>query len=627
MTVPSLFGDSESHEGLAAVTAEAIEPRRSAAAATSSLYRKYRPQSFDSDELVGQEHIVRTLQNAVRLNKVAHAYLFCGPRGTGKTTTARVLAKAINCLQDDPSLRPCNACENCLAINTGASPDIVEIDAASNRGIDDIRDLRERVRYAPAQLRSKVYIIDEAHQITGAAANAFLKTLEEPPAHTRFILATTDPEELLPTIVSRCQRFDFRRVSLDDMVRRLQTVAKLEGISVEADALRLIARHATGSLRDALGLFERLALGSAVAGEPSDTSSITVADVTAALGLSKNDRVEGLVAALGRRDAGEALRVVQDAVDEGEDPRQLNRQLLAYLRLLLLERSGGTGDADARARQLAAMFSLAELAAMARRFGEIDFSIKHAPFPQLPLEVALVEAVAIAATEPTRPHSRERPVEEVRAESAAAAPAPPTSLRDRVRAPTSIREHSTPEPARSSQIEPAAITPLRSMPAAEAVFSGAPIDNGSFDIERIVGLWPNVRADVKALNRRIEALLSEVDPVAISGNQITLAVPYPFHRDKLNSDDVRETVGGVLSRLLGRDISLQCILRSEMVAAPIKSASIEDSEPPRAQPDDGSAVDEEERARVRVRAAMNIFDAEEIREAEATEQLSPSTDS
>ena len=184
-----------------------------ATASTSSLYRKYRPQSFDSDELVGQEHIVRTLQNAVRLDRVAHAYLFCGPRGTGKTTTARLLAKAINCLQDDPSLRPCNACANCVAINAGASPDIIEIDAASNRGIDDIRDLRERVRYAPAQLRSKVYIIDEAHQITGAAANAFLKTLEEPPAHTRFILATTDPEELLPTIVSRCQRFDFRRVS------------------------------------------------------------------------------------------------------------------------------------------------------------------------------------------------------------------------------------------------------------------------------------------------------------------------------------------------------------------------------------------------------------------------------
>src|SRR5215212_6875592 len=289
MTVPSFFGDSDSHEGPAKITTPAMDRPSSVAgsASTSSLYRKYRPQSFDSDELVGQEHIVRTLQNAVRLDKVAHAYLFSGPRGTGKTTTARVLAKAINCLQDDPSLRPCNACANCLAINAGASPDIVEIDAASNRGIDDIRDLRERVRYAPAQLRSKVYIIDESHQITGAAANAFLKTLEEPPAHTRFILATTDPEELLPTIVSRCQRFDFKRVSLDDIVRRLQTISALEGISVDADALRLIARNATGSLRDALGLLEQLALGlgSAVSSEDSSPVAITSADVTAALGL------------------------------------------------------------------------------------------------------------------------------------------------------------------------------------------------------------------------------------------------------------------------------------------------------------------------------------------------------
>src|SRR5215204_1706076 len=253
MTVPSLFGDSDSHERHAPLRANTSEPPRSVATSTSSLYRKYRPQSFDSDELVGQEHIVRTLQNAVRLDRVAHAYLFSGPRGTGKTTTARVLAKAINCLHDDPGLRPCNTCLNCQAINAGASPDVIEIDAASNRGIDDIRDLRERVRYAPAQLRSKVYIIDEAHQITGAAANAFLKTLEEPPAHTRFILATTDPEELLPTIVSRCQRFEFRRVNVDDMTRRLQTVSDLEGISIEVDGLRMIARHATGSLRDALG--------------------------------------------------------------------------------------------------------------------------------------------------------------------------------------------------------------------------------------------------------------------------------------------------------------------------------------------------------------------------------------
>src|SRR5829696_868525 len=629
MKVPSLFGDSDDLEGPAPMPAEQLATSMSSTglASVSSLYRKYRPQSFDSDELVGQEHIVRTLQNAVRLDRVAHAYLFSGPRGTGKTTTARVLAKAINCLHDDPSQRPCNACLSCHAINAGASPDFIEIDAASNRGIDDIRDLRERVRYAPAQLRSKVYIIDESHQITGAAANAFLKTLEEPPAHTRFILATTDPEELLPTIVSRCQRFDFRRVSADAIVRRMQTVAALEGLSVEPDALRLIARHATGSLRDALGLLEQLALGSAISGEEPGPQSITAADVTAALGLSRNDRVEGLVAALGHRDAGEALRIVQGAVDDGEDPRQLNRQLLAYLRLLLIERSSSTGDADGRARELASMFSLLELAALARRFGEIDFTIKHSPYPQLPLEVALVEAAAAAASEPgSKSGGTERPVEQPQSDPVPSTPARPTSLRDRVRSTSSIREMPAPDSVRSDSAEPATITPLRSIPVAEAPIMTVPTEDGAFGIEHIAELWPNVRADVKALNRRVEALLSEVDPVAISGNQITLAVPYPFHRDKLNSDDVRETVGGVLSRLLGKEISLVCILRSEMAAVPVQSSSIPDQAPSANQPDDGLGAAEEERARVRIRAAMNIFDAEEISMAEATSRPVSSPD-
>ena len=627
MTAPSLFGDSESHERAFSQTEEPIGVAPSSAArssSTSSLYRKYRPQSFDSEELVGQDYVVRTLRNAISLDRVAHAYLFSGPRGTGKTTTARVLAKAINCLVDDPSKRPCQVCANCLAINAGASPDIIEIDAASNRGIDDIRDLRERVRYAPAQLHSKVYIIDEAHQITGAAANAFLKTLEEPPSHTRFILATTDPEELLPTIVSRCQRFEFRRVNAEDMTRRLQTVAELEGIPVETDALRMIARHATGSLRDALGLLEQLSLLSAPTSSNSGTAMITASDVTAALGLSRNDRVERLVEAIGRRDAGAALRIVQDAVDDGEDPRQLNRQVLSYLRLLLFARSGGAPEADSRARELAGTFSLSELATLARRFGEIDFSIKHAPFPQLPLEVALVESSVTPPGEPSHEvRAQGRPAEE-KTSNPMPQQARPTSLRDRVRAPSALRDAPSPAVLIETPADPTPITQLRPAPPPPPVANAKPSSGPAFNVEQIAELWPSVRADVKALNRRVEALLSEVDPVAISGSQITLAVPYPFHRDKLNSDEVRDTVGGVISRLLGQPISLVCILRGEMTPdAPVRTAAeVRFEAAP--QPRIGLVAEEEERARIRLRAAMNIFDAEEIPEAGVpSEPISP----
>ncbi|MFN8664016.1 MAG: DNA polymerase III subunit gamma/tau [Thermomicrobiales bacterium] len=610
---------------------------------TSSLYRKYRPNSFAADELVGQSHIVRTLQNAVRLNRVGHAYLFSGPRGTGKTTTARLLAKAVNCLAEDPAQRPCNVCANCIAINSGSSPDVIEIDAASNRGIDDIRDLRDKVRYAPTQLPSKVYIIDEAHQITGAAANAFLKTLEEPPAHSRFILATTDPEELLPTIVSRCQRFEFRRHSAEDMARRLRTVADHEGFQVSEDALLLIGRHATGSLRDALGLLEQLALQAGNGEQP-----IEVADVRAALGLSRNERVEAIVAALGARDAATALSVVQASVDEGEDPRQLNRQLTAFLRSLMLERAGASQSSDATAMDLAQRFSLHELAAQAQRFAEIDFNIKHSPFPQLPLEIAIVSATTSSdlAASPDRQINEHRPDTSLRsfeqAPPSVEAPSAPrvTSLRDRVRNPGAAREATSPpsrEPAvtepQPPRVEPAPITPLRSAPApAQPVQPPVPVVGAAggdvYDVAQVAELWPRIRSDVKAVNRRIEALLSEVDPVAISETEVTLAVPYPFHRDKLNSDEVRETVADVLSRNLGRKVTIACVLRGEYVApmaAPqaaaqaatrviaVESAPAVDPDAAPLDVDPGDDADE-----ARLQAARNLLDAEEIEEAEFT---------
>ena len=550
-----------------------------------------------SDDLVGQEHVVQTLRNAIRLNRIGHAYLFCGPRGTGKTTTARLLAKAVNCQDPDPDVRPCGVCDACVSIARGSATDVIEIDAASNRGIDDIRELRERVKYAPAQLHTKFYIIDEAHQITGAAANAFLKTLEEPPAHTKFVLATTDPEELLATIVSRCQRFDFRRITLDAMIARLRTVADAEGLTVEPDAFPVIARHATGSLRDALGLLDQLA----VYRDRAQTDGVITADlVRTLLGVSRNDRVETLVTAMADRDAALALGTVNGAVEAGEDPRQLNRQLVAYLRVLLHQRAGGSPDADAKAQELAARFDLQELADLARRFSETDYRIRHSPYGQLPLEIALVAGIlrpdpnaiqaaaapvavaqAAASTQPSAPSRPSSPDLEPADRDLLAKP-PSTALRDRIRmAPGNKPPAVAPSNGRSLREDPPAPSGSTAAPEAPPTASAsAPVaanggsQAGGNDLEHLVELWPRVCGDVKAVNRRIEALLKEADPVVVTTDLITIATAYDFHKSKLNADDVRPVIEDVLGRLLGRHVNVTCVLRTDVVAsAPSRAAA------------------------------------------------------
>ncbi len=683
MSAPSLFGfetpsiqpaDPSPLDG--GPMPETPTPVGGGGSRTQSLYRKYRPQTFQSVDLVGQEHVVQTLRNAILLNRIAHAYLFCGPRGTGKTTTARLLAKAVNCLDPDPLSRPCNACASCLAIASGAATDVIEIDAASNRGIDDIRDLRERVKYAPTQLKTKFYIIDEAHQITGPAANAFLKTLEEPPGHTKFVLATTDPEELLPTIVSRCQRFDFRRIALEPMVERLRTVAAAEGLTVEEEAFPVIARHATGSLRDALGLLDQLAVyqeQDAEAGGP-----ISADAVRALLGVSRNERVETLVEALATRDPGLALGTVNAAVEAGEDPRQINRQLVAYLRVLLHQRAGGSADADDRARALASRFDLLELADLTRRFGEIDYKIRHAAFSQLPLEVTLVEGIlrrggtgregrAVSpegefATQGPTPSSAAPPAVPTTRGTTPPLPSetaalvdetppshrpPSTSLRDRVRGQSAAAAAS---PSNDGAMVHRA--PTRAPAGGEQArrpTDGTPVDrpasqdtradqHGGLDVERIADLWPRIRQDVKAINRRIEALLSSVDPIAVHGDQIVLVAAYEFHRNRHNADEVRQVVEQAIGRLVGRQVRISCVLRGELppATAPQVTASApgsalnpvdgpDPSAPPSgsftnpsssapaqpiAEPVSETHSDDDDR---RLQAAKNIFDAEEIR--------------
>jgi DNA polymerase III subunit gamma/tau len=565
---------------------------------TQSLYRKYRPQTFRADELVGQDPIVRTLKNSIVLNRVAHAYLFAGPRGTGKTTTARILAKAVNCLDPNPENRPCNKCPACNAILRGSTTDIIEIDAASNRGIDDIRELRERVKFAPTFLRTKFYIVDEAHQITGAAANAFLKTLEEPPSHTKFLLATTDPEQLLPTIVSRCQRFDFRRISQDQIVGRLALVASAEGIEVDRAALEIISDHSSGSLRDALGLLDQLAVfGNR--DESHDKACITEDEVNRFLGISKNERVELLVEALAERDAGRALSLLGEAIDAGEDPRQLNRQLTSYLRTLMYLLAGDRSPIDSRAADLSRRFSLLEVAQLSRRFSEADFKIRHASLPHLPLEISLVEAIL-------RPTAAEFESPSSRMQSAAEAPASHavwvTDNRKTIREqpkPTREERQADPQSEKTSTAQDIVLV------AGEAL-----------SIERLHDLWPKIRMDVKARDRRIEALLSSCDPGTVRGDEVTLVTNYKFHSEKINEDYARSMIEDVIARLVDHNVNIICQLRGSATTATSAGQSPvsnnENANDPETQEPKMTAEDRPDEDR-RVTAAKNIFDAEEVK--------------
>lgn len=572
---------------------------------TQSLYRKYRPTTFASDELVGQEHISRTLQNAIAGDRVAHAYLFCGPRGTGKTSTARLLAKAVNCLDPEPANRPCNVCTACVAINSNRATDVIEIDAASNRGIEDMRDLREQVKYAPTQLRNKFYIIDEAHRLTKDAFNAFLKTLEEPPPNTVFVLATTEPEDLLETVASRCQRFDFHRIPADKMAAHLRNVATLEGIEIEDDALEIIVRQATGSARDAVGLLDMLAVS---AGKDGD-QTIRAVLVRQMLGLSQDQRTVALIEAIAGKDLEGGLRTINDAVDAGQDMRSFGRQVIAALRLLMLLRAGANPtEADETLRTLANRFELPDLLRINRLFSEVDFAIKNGGFPQLPIELALVgsivddrPAAAPAVIAPERSVDPVNPAVPPRRQDAPGKPAP-VELKDR-------------QPERQSAPRPSSKT---------AAVKPAAVLNTDGTLGVFVTNWELIRTEVKTADRKVDALLASTDPVEFREGTLYLVAAYPFHRGKLNESKVRQVIEDAIDRAVQQQVNVMTVLHDELqsTASPRGGgggggtpetngvSSSRESQPAPEDPDPPAEdVDEE----AFVSRAIAIFEAEEIR--------------
>ena len=359
---------------------------------SQSLYRKWRSQTFD--DLVGQEPIIRTLKNALRSDNVKHAYLFTGPRGTGKTSTARLLAKTVNCSNPKDG-EPCNECLQCREITSGNSFNVIEIDAASNRGIDNIRDLREKVMMPPSSGKYKVYVLDEAHMLTNEAFNALLKTLEEPPPYAIFVLATTDVHKMLPTVLSRCQRFDFKRISTSQIVKHLLYVSEQENIKLERSAAELIARTAAGGMRDALSLLDQ---AMAYAGE-----EISLAQVQVMLGVADPRAIFKLIKCIAECDSSVVLHLIHELSEAGADLRQINAQVVEYWRALMLSRAGAdatsildlTEDEARDVKQLTPLFTLEELTECARIFAQNDLIQKSQATPQLALELASLECIAV----------------------------------------------------------------------------------------------------------------------------------------------------------------------------------------------------------------------------------------
>ncbi|HIC93269.1 MAG TPA: DNA polymerase III subunit gamma/tau [Anaerolineae bacterium] len=473
--------------------------------AAQALYRKWRPQTFE--EVVGQQHVIHTLQNALQGGHISHAYLFAGPRGTGKTSVARLLAKAVNCLSEGDA-KPCNQCRICRAINQGRLLDLIEIDAASNRGIDEIRNLRDKIGFRPNEARYKVYILDEAHMLTEPAFNALLKTLEEPPPHVIFVLVTTEPHKIPATILSRCQRFDFRPIALDDIVARLEHIADREGLSVEPAALQLIARQATGSMRDAESLLDQLmAYGG---------GKITLAQVQAILGAVPAQAVGELVDRLVARDLAGGLEAIGRAIGEGVDPRQLARQVVEHLRGLLLIKVGGSAPADVSAEEVqkmkgqAAQLSVGQLLRAVKLFNQAQLDLRGNLQPQLPLELAFVEATL--------------------GEQAAAPP-----------------KKSAPQAA-----------PVRTKKVSEPK---APIGAGEkATLEGVRINWARILAQVKVHNRSVEALLKSCEPVAVEGEVVVLGFYYPFHKEKIEEPSRKALVERVISQVVGSPCRVKCVL-------------------------------------------------------------------
>ena len=540
--------------------------------ASRALYLKWRPQRFE--DVVGQEHITQTLKNALRAGRLAHAYLFAGPRGTGKTTMARLLAKAVNCLDEDVTNRPCNKCTICRSINEGRLLDLIEMDAASHTGVDNVREaIRDKVGFRPTQARRKVYVIDEVHMLSTSAFNALLKTLEEPPEHVVFCLATTEPHRVLPTVLSRCQRFDFRRIPLSALVGRLQYIADREGIRVEERALLFIARTSTGSARDAISLLDQL-------GAYGD-ETITVERIHSLLGLGDPQLVRELVTHMVERDIGRGLDVINTVVQQGADIRQFTQQVVDYVRSLLLLRVGGDAvslDVDAQTRAyldtLAGTVSIRGLVRSIKLINQAQLDLRGSDQNQLALELAFVEAAMkedeLTAAKAPPLGTAQPPSQRTETERAAQS----ASRVIATSGPPAAPPRSVPNVGNRDSSEPGVVEP-REMP--EIAHQMVEVS-----LEEVHTNWNKIVQTIKATSPSVATFVNSASARQVrNGNQVVLEFPgarndpgYNFSARKLEEEGNKRVVERALSSVLGRSCRVRCEVRGGPSSRSLRARSL-----------------------------------------------------